>query len=139
MNALLCSLCLANILLRIWLGLHIFRQFQDVSSDKQFHKYLVDNSRGQFSLILVCYTLLMASRGNYCCCRLKGGLDALFNIVINYISFVENILSFYIAVFEKSNLDIKLSCICIDLNTQLINVQLVNFVLQTIAVIKRTI
>ena len=42
---------------------------------------------------------------------------------------------FYMTVW-KEQLDIKLSCICVDLNTQLINVQLVNFVLQTIAVIK---
>lgn len=67
--------------------------------------------------------------------NLKGGPDALFNIVINYVLFVENILS-SIWQFWKEQLDIKLSCICVDLNTQLINVQLVNFVLQTIAVIK---
>ena len=53
----------------------------------------------------------------------------------NYVLFVENILS-SIWQFWKEQLDIKLSCICIDLNTQLINVQWVNFVLQIIAVIK---
>ena len=42
---------------------------------------------------------------------------------------------FYMTVLKRA-VDIKLSCICVDLNTQLINVQLVNFVLQTIAVIK---
>ena len=49
--------------------------------------------------------------------------------------YLENILSFYMTVL-KEQLDIKLSCICVDPNTQLINVQLVNFVLQIIAVIK---